>query len=602
MEKNLGKITIWFSCMNRSVIVSIFLLMASNFIFASESSIVLRMQDMNHKPIDQAMCKAPFILQVELKNLDGYTDAHVIQHTSGIDNFKVSRSMTSHNTSNDNGKKTSKVFYNFVLRADKKGKFSVGHLTLKDKTGNSIVSNRLVIPVGDEVVLSESSQKDRYFMTMNVHKKEAYVGEKITLYIKFYDRIFVDNLHLQFPDFQNLYLVKSKNNVHQSTTVIDEQEYYVTEWTFDLYATEPGSLILQDIHAVFFAPELENKFKFGGAFDFFRSLHKTEQYISAQPIKMEILPLPQHADFSDVSAVGQFSKFTISINQNTVPVGQGVVVTTELFGHGNLEIMDPTPLILPNDFRYYDSNTIKIDEKRSYKHSEFIVQANTAGTYHIEPQTFVYFDPVAMQYKKLYSNALDITITPVKQAPQSSHAADILLDDVAEENESKQNELKDFSIIQKGAVHNQSLPMIPLKIYQQFLWLLFWIWLFLIIYEFVLQKYLFKHRSWTKFIIFLRAKKACQVARSHQEIRQLHPIFVQVFTYLTGVQAGQLYDTTMVQYLIDKGFSAEQIQAWKKFYEQILQASFSSSSQLQSHQQDLFQQSLEWIKLLKEKA
>ncbi|MBV8661340.1 MAG: hypothetical protein JO129_04315, partial [Candidatus Dependentiae bacterium] len=83
MEKNAGKITIWFNFMNRSI-VSIFLLMASNFIFASESSIVLRMQDMNHKPIDQAMCKAPFILQVELKNLDGYTDAHVIQHTTGI--------------------------------------------------------------------------------------------------------------------------------------------------------------------------------------------------------------------------------------------------------------------------------------------------------------------------------------------------------------------------------------------------------------------------------------------------------------------------------------------------------------------------------------
>ncbi|MBV8660928.1 MAG: BatD family protein, partial [Candidatus Dependentiae bacterium] len=443
--------------------------------------------------------------------------------------------------------------------------------------------------------------KDSYFMTMDIHKKQAYVGEKITLHIKFYDRIFVDDLHLQFPDFKNLYLVKSKNNIHKSTITIDEQEYSVTEWVFDFYATEPGSLILQDIHAVFFAPELENKFRFGGAFDFFRSLHKTEQYISAQPIKIEILPLPEHAHFHDVSAVGQFSNFVISLNQKSVPVGQGVVLSVELFGEGNLEIMEPTTLRLPEDFKYYDSNTIKIDEKRSYKYCEFIVQANTPGTYHIEPQTFMYFDPVAMQYKKLHSNALDITITPVEQKSQSPHLADALLDQEAEENEQpNQKQLKDFSIIQKGSVHDQSFGMIPLKIYQQLLWLLLWIWLFLIMYESVLQKYIFKHRLWMNFIIFSRAKRACQAARSNKKIQELHPIFVQLFTYLTGVQAGQLYDTTMMQYIIDKGFSAEQIRAWKIFYEQILQASFSS--QVQLHQQDLFQQSLEWIQLLKEKA
>lgn len=583
----------------RKFVISIFLLLVSNYMSAS-SEVILSMQDMNHKPITQAMCQAPFILQVELRNLDGYTDTHLMQYITGIENFKSSRSMTSHNVSIDNGKKTIKTFYNFVLRSDKKGNFTVGPFILKDATGRPIRSNRLIVPVGDEIVLAEKNQKEKYFITMSLNKKQAYVGEKITLSVKFHDRLFVDDLHLQFPEMNNLVVVKNKNNSHKNMVVIDGEEYSVTEWLFDMYPTEPGTLIINDINAAFFAPELENRFKFGGSFDFFRSLHKTQQRIAAQPVKVDVLPLPYHKDFHKVTAVGQFSKFTIAANQQSASAGQGIVVTTELFGDGNFEMMESIPLVLPEDCKYYDSNMVTIDEKRSYKHCEFIVQAPTPGTYTITSQSLVYFDPVDAQYKKIQSNSLDITITQGAQLPQTLKTSDNLLDESSPLDEFVQKELQDFSVIQQGCVHAQSPVMIPLYWYKLFLWLLFLIWLFLCMYRNGLQHYVCNHRIWVKLVIFSRAMKAYKLALRQQNVHALHSIFIQLFAQLLRMNAGQLHQDNIIKYLVDQNFDDEQIQSWKNFNEQLLRASFASK--LQVDQQDLFQQSLQWIQLLKDKA
>lgn len=593
MEKMVGNF------LNR---VAIFLLLAvSNYMCASDSAIVLSIQDMNYKPISQAMCQAPFILQVELKNIESYTDIHLMQYITGIENFKSSRSMTSQNVSIDNGKKTVKIVYNFVLRADKKGKFTVGPLSLNDKHGQSVRSNRLIIPVGDEVLASDKNQKDKYFMKMSLSKKQVYVGEKITLHIKFYDRLFVDDLHLKFPDFENLYIVKNKNKINKNMELIEEEEYSVTEWVFDMYATKPGQLIIQDIQAAFFAPELESKFKFGGSFDFFRSLHKSQRCVVAQPIKIDVKPLPEHKEFHNILTVGQISKFTASINQNSVSDGQGIVLTTELFGNVNFEIMDALSLKLPEGFKYYDSNMVTINETRTKKHCEFIVQASNPGTYDIQPQSLVYFDPIDEQYKTIESNDLGvITVTESNQSPQTSQLSDNVLEDVCLDGQCPAKELQDFYVLEKGSIHTKVDRAISPQRFQHLIGLLFLIWFFMACYRSLFKKYILQHPVLHHYIIFAQAVKSYNLALQKNQISALHKIFIHLFTQLIKNHVGQLDRSVIVAYLIDKDFSDEQIQSWKRFYEAILQVSFSSTAHIQ--QEILWEQALEWIQLLKEKA
>jgi hypothetical protein len=587
MEKKVGKILFVF-------------LLVSNYIAASQASIILRMQDMNHKPIDQAMQQVPFILQVELKNLDAYTDLHLIQYITGIENFKASRSITSHNISIDDGKKTTKYFYNFILRSDKKGKFTLGPFHLKDTAGNLIQSNRLIIPVGDELIYSQESGKDKYFVTANFNKERVYVGEKVVLSVKFYDRLFVEDLHIQLPDFKNLYSIKNQKNVTKNMVVIDGEEYSVTQWLFDMYATEPGSTIVQDIHAIFFAPELDSKFTFGRAFDFFRSLHKSEQHVVAQPLKIDIIPLPDHHDASKVDIVGQFSKFIISVNQNYAPVGQGIVLTVKLFGDGNFEMIPLTPLILPEGFNYYDSNLVTIDENRTFKSADFIVQVDTPGSYSIASQSLIYFDPVDLQYKKIESNSLDITILPIDQNVQSLPYSDTLLEESVQDSDILKKEIEDFSIIEKGFIHNRLEIMIPLYLYQMIIWLLFFMLFLYTMHKIVLQKYFLQYKILNKFIYFYRAEKSFKQAIVKKDMNKLRLLFMKLFSYLTNIPVGQITDSDMVQYLRDKDFSDDQIEVWKKLYQQILQVSFGLHNQ--SYQGDLFEEAFKWVQKLKDKA
>lgn len=577
--------------------------MVSNSIFTSDASIVLSMQNINHEPISQAMCQAPFILQVELKNLDGYTDVHLMQNISGLENFKSSRSVATQNVlMNNNNKQIFKTFYHFVLRSDKKGTFSVGPVQLKDKSGQTIRSNRLIVYVGDEIIPLEKQQSDKYFMTMNVDKKHAYVGEKVNLVIKFYDRLFVDNLHLKFPDFKNMYIFKSKDNdsVKKNIIKIDDEEYSVTEWSFDFYPTKSGPLILQDIYAAFFAPELESKFKLGGAFDFFMSLQKSEHDIKSEPIELNILPLPTSDKYSDIIAVGQFTKYDISINQKSVPAGQGMTLTIELCGDGNFEMIPPSQLVLPEGFKYYDSRIVTIDKKRSSKHSEFIIQADVPGNYHIESQAFHYFDPLDKQYKTLKSNDFDLVVTPALHESQIPQVLDPEEDESFQDNQSDKKELKDFNIIDSGRIHAQCIIMIPSDYYQYLLWIIFLIGLSLLVYYYGIQEYLLTHRLWKHFIIFYNAKKSCQAAVAKQDPAALRNLLRKLFAQLLEVHVSSLQDSMMIDYLHHKNFSQEQVAAWKSFYEQLLKSTFLSTN---IHQEkDLYQQSFQWIEILKEKS
>lgn len=562
-------------------------------VVAAEPLVRLRLQDMNHKPIEQVMCQAPFILQVELRNLEGYTEKTLVPYLLGMENFKSSRCMTSNHVSIDNGKKTSKACFDFVLRADKKGKYYLGPLTLPMKNGQTIRSNDLLVRVGDAVVVADHEHQEKYWLQVELDKKQAYVGQKVQLKISFYDRLFVDDLHLQFPEISDVVITKQKNGVTKKMVELQgQQEYALTQWTFDMYVQKPGALILQDIQAAFFAPALENKFKLGGAFDFFRSLHKTEQYVAAQPIKIDIMPLPEHAEKDTVHAIGQIAKYSITAQQQEAVQGQGIVVTTELQGDANFEMMQQIPLILPAEFQYYASEVVAIDELKKSKRHEYIVQANQPGVYEIEPQRFTYFDPVDRAYKMIESNGLTLTIHPGEQEVATALDQQDFSDD--------QEQIAPLTLIEHGALHERVNMMIPFHLYQLLILLLC-----LFACLFAMIKYgwydcLLNHKKLKTWIIFYQARRACNLARSQHKATALHKIFIDLFASLLAINAGHVTQQDMVAYLQQHNFSQEQIENWQNFYHYILQVSFLSPDAVQEF--DLCKLALEWIDQLKAKS
>lgn len=577
----------------------LFLLFVPQTIFASEQKIVMQVQDMQGELIEQAMSEVPFILQVEVQNIEGYNENQIIQNIPGIERLSLIKTMTSQNISIYNGKKICTLLYHFVLKADAKGVFELGPLCLKNKSNQITRSNQLTIHVGDELLSLHTNHKSDYFVMLKVDKKQAYVGEKIQLIIQFYDSVSVDDLHLEFPEFKKMHILKTKDVIQKSRVEIEGKEYILSEWSFDVYPTHPGSLILQDIYAAFFWSEPSNKFGLGGAFHFFQAFHKSMQRIAAKPIKIEVLPLPHSDRFFNVNAVGQFSNYNLRAHQSSACVGQGISLTIELVGDGNFEMISLPELILPKNFNYYDSHMVVIDSNRNSKQYECVMQAEQPGSYTIQPQLFVYFDPVKKQYVTLQSDQFDISIAPalhvqseLQEPDDQEHVGDSSEHVISHAIKT----LEDFSLIDHGPIHVSSCMMLSFSLFQNIIGFLLLIWFCLFFYvQHIKNFWLYR-----KMLIFYTTKNRYTIARKTENIQALKAVFDLLFAQLIEVTVGQLSDTVIINYMKTKKFSEDFISDWSLFYMQMLQASFSVHFAIDKTK--LFTDALQWIERLKEKV
>jgi len=573
-------------------------LLFSGFLQSVDQSIVLSMQDMNNRPMQQAMIHSPFILQIELNNKD-FIEVET-PYVAGMDNFKYSPAMRHSHTSTVNGETVKKTMYRFVLKGEKKGTFTVGPVQLKDRRGKSFRSNKLIIKVDDAVVLSDLQEVPKYFVECVIDKKSMYVGEIATLHVKFLDRIYVDKPKVVLPEFQHVKIVSIEKKDTTTLEVLNGYDYAVTEWLIKFYPINQGSLLIDGIKVTFLDQRLEEKMLSKGAFRRFGSMIKIAQDMHVYPVALQVLGLPEQQGFKDVTAVGQFSKLELSINKNVTQEGQGLILSTELFGDGNFEMIAPINLLLPTGLEFYDADTVSIHKDRISKHAEFVIQAQYPGSYHIAAQKLHYFDPVDHTYKIVQSNSIDITITEnidFQKLQNQFEQHDATNNEYHKNNDLKNNVQLDF--VDNTSFNAQLFVMIPIGSYQLLIVSLLLILLIMMMYRYAFKEYFFTSLYWHRFILFLQASKACKVAAYKNNGVVLYSVFMNLFIALQVSSAGAIDTVIIEKHLKHKGFSENQIVQWKSFYGRLLQASFAQQDQMQNV--ILFQDSLKWLKLLKEK-
>lgn len=557
----------------------------------------ISIQDMNYRMIDQAKAQTPFILQLELdhKHFIDYD----IKHIPGLHNFKHSPVIKHSIVSSCNGQPCYKTIYKFILKSEKKGTFIVGPFILKDKKDQCIKISRYSISVGDEIILSDQVEAEKYMTVSWFEKNSLFVGEKGTLHVQLFDRVFVDTPSVVFPDFQYFKILDVAQADTTSIQNINGYDYLVTQWAIDFYPTCDGILTMQDMKIKFFEQRSQETSLSRGVFRRFGDMITVARELDLQPLQIDVYPLPESNNFYDVKAVGQFTDLRLSVNKNFVMQGQGLVLTTELFGMGNFEMLDFKKLILPQEFQYYDAGDMKINDQRTCKRSEFIVQANEPGNFEIAPQEFDYFDPIDQQYKKLYSNAITIAVDADIELQKYRESQIISLQDELS-NPHRVQSIFDYKILSNDKVFKYGLAMVSLWWYQLLLYILLCIWICMMIYRYFLIEYVFVHDSWNRFFIFLCARIACQRAQSKNKPCMLHAIFFYLFVSLRVATAGAMHSQDIEKYLKDHDFSDNQIVQWRNFYSKLLRVSFTAHDELDSSV--LFQESFIWLQQLKEKV
>ena len=349
---------------------------------------------------------------------------------------------SSTNVSIINGKMTRnyQLSYTYVLQASETGKFTIPSAQVKVE-GDVYESNSLTIEViGQKQGASGGTQQesqsgssqdqpreakpqgDELFVRVLVNKDRVYREEPLVATIKLYSKLNISGLeNPKFPGFEGFY----KQEIETPTLDHLEKENVNGEIygtgvlrKYLLFPQKSGRLEIGSFQ-VDAIVQKKVKTQSRSIFDdFFGSFENIRMPVKSDPLAVQVRSLPsgQPADFS--GGVGSFD-IRASLDKKQVPANEGVTLTLEISGKGNLKVLDPPPVDFAPDLEVYDpkiSNDIRVSAggARGSKTIEYLIIPRHAGDYRIPPIRLSYFDLASGSYRREETRPLTLQVEPGK--------------------------------------------------------------------------------------------------------------------------------------------------------------------------------------------
>ena len=241
------------------------------------------------------------------------------------------------------------------------------------------------------------------FVTASVDDDTPYLGEQITYTFKFYRRSALFPSFGRFgqprfapPGFSGFWKIQEPDQ-DEYTETIGSNRYQVVELTTVLFPTVVGTLVIEP--AGLTVPV-----------DFFEA----PNYLEAESIVVEVLPLPPGTPAGFTGAVGKFS-VSADVDDTDGKVNEPVQLTVRVVGEGNIDSLpDPT---WPDfdDWRVFespsDSSSRLIDGRlvgtRTYNS---VLVPQKAGVLTVPEIGYTYYDPSIEEYVEAASQPIVMSI------------------------------------------------------------------------------------------------------------------------------------------------------------------------------------------------
>jgi len=341
-----------------------------------------------------------------------------------------------------NGKttQTSSFSYIFILRAKKEGKFTIRPASIK-VNGKTYESNSLEIQVvkgePQQAASQQSSQqqsgqqqqkqneapsgnisKENLFVRVAVDKTNVSKGEQILATVKLY---ISQNVPLngfddvKLPSYEGFWTkdIDVPTQVNFTREVYNGKIYQVgiLKKTI-LFPQQTGSIRIDPFEISCLVRErVRQQQSFFD--DFFDNYRVVKAKVVSDPVTINVKDLPgQPADF--YGAVGNFN-FTGSMDKNKVKANEAITLKLTVSGSGNLNLINPPKIQLPEDFEAYEPKTSDrvtasdngLNGSISF---EYLFIPRYAGDFTIPAVRFVYFNPATRQFETRTTSDFNVTV------------------------------------------------------------------------------------------------------------------------------------------------------------------------------------------------
>lgn len=574
MGKIVGKILVTLLCM-------------SSYLYAD---LLLKAYDTNGSQLKQAVVGQPFMLEVIVQNQKTSAAQPKIQ---GLDDMYVRNAGLMMTTIN--GDSTTK--HRYKVRIDTAGNYTLGPATLS-VNNQPLTSNTVTLIVTDQVPVQAQANKNKQdnvaFLRFKVAKDRVVVGEKIPCAVRFYYTDDVVNASAFEHPIVKGFTFNSDARKTEGTETVHGTPYRYFEISWDAYATEPGKKVIPAYGIDFVVRTHTNDYLH--RISMFLGNQMGEQrrvYSNAATINVD--PLPPYN--KPVHAIGNFSQFSAKIEPGVAKEGEGMVLTLELEGDGNLDksMSSLTLQGLPESFKYYDSKNYMVEKKHANEPTkqrfEFIVQGLHKGDWEIPAQSFTFFDAQSRSYITLKSLPLAVMIMPQAAEQQSVDAS---------AGNGQSNYLQEIDDEIKPIMTSPAGR-------KQTGWALPW-WLFIclmlmpfiaFVVDYIMMRYgysytLFKQRFAQK-KAFALARSALEQAHTLNKINKFYGIFVQLFAARYQMPKSHMSQEFMLAALGDRGMKADDIARFNLFVTQLTEYAFFNKQATTHDKKILLEYARGWV-------
>jgi len=282
--------------------------------------------------------------------------------------------------------------------------------------GNNNAQSSTVTPQ-----VSASPTKD-YFIRYGLSKQRAYVGEQIILAVKLYTRVDVRGPDdFAFPTLEGFwkYDAPKVSQIKRDRESIDGVTYTVyTVFENFLFPQKTGTL---RIEPAMLKCRVVKPYEPSGDWweDFMNSGMGREVPVTlhTQAVEIEVSELPEENKPENFSgAVGEYSMKT-EISRDKLKVNDAFNIKITLSGNGNLKLIDPPQLNVPESFeslppKVTDNIGVTNAGVNGSKIFDYTVIARRDGSDTIPAATFSYFDLGRKDYAVLNTPDFPVTVEP----------------------------------------------------------------------------------------------------------------------------------------------------------------------------------------------
>lgn len=285
---------------------------------------------------------------------------------------------------------------------------------------NQMLQRRRVIPQPNVV---PRNPNEAFFIHLDIDKKEAYVGEQITVSWYLYTRGQILGLdRLKFPDLKGFWkeIIEEVPALNFKPEVLNGVMYRKALLaSHALFPIREGVSVV-DEYKVKATVQLPSG-AFGG-------LVYGEPYSyqrSSDRVEIKVKELPKAGQPSNFSgAVGSFN-VTASIGDPRVPLNQPFALKLRFEGQGNAKLIDLPEISWPQGVEYFDqkSEARFFKNGRSFREFEVLLIPRQPGEMVIPPVEFAFFDPANGQYYSRQTQAVKIFVDGQLAVDSSAEAA-----------------------------------------------------------------------------------------------------------------------------------------------------------------------------------